>query len=380
MSTKLATVWDITPHTATKHKILRAYFTAWFSIVAQKYRSVVFVDGFCGPGEYNGGEPGSPIVVIKEIQKALASPRVHLRRDLSAGFYFIDDNKERIANLNKVLARVVISDSRIHLHPPLLGEFEQQISLILATITSRRPEIVPTLVFVDPFGPTGFSMQTIGTILGMPSAEIFLLLDLDGMDRLLTSGNAINMHHLTSACGVDEAQLEPIKKESTRARRLELFRRLYINSLRQKQIARKVLPFVIVDSNETVMHDLAFLTNDPLGFLKMKHAMWVADESGEFRFSEADLGGQLRLGLQDHEARLWEHLISRFQGQPINGSAVKQFVEQETLYLDKHKRRVLMQHESDRIPLEERVRVTNRKRVGTYPSGASIAFPRKAEI
>lgn len=185
MSAQLDTVWDISPHTATKHKILRAYFKAWFSIVGQKFRSIIFIDGFCGPGEYNGGEPGSPIVVIEETQKALASPRIQLRRDLSAEFYFIDDDKERIVNLNKILAKVSLPDSRIHLNAPLVGEFEQRISPILSTLTSRRPEVIPTLVFIDPFGPTGFSMQTIETILRMPSAEIFLLLDLDGMDRLL---------------------------------------------------------------------------------------------------------------------------------------------------------------------------------------------------
>lgn len=194
------------------------------------------------------------------------------------------------------------------------------------------------------------------------------------------SENVANMQHLVSACGVDGAQFEPIRRESTRARRLELFRHLYIHRLRQRQVARRVLPFVIVDGDETLMHDLVFLTNESLGFLKMKEAMWVADESGDFRFSEADLGGQLRLGLQDHDGRLWEHLISRFHGQTVSGKTVKDFVEQETLYLDKHKRRVLMQHESDRLPVEERVRVTNRKRTGTYPSGATITFPRKAEI
>jgi len=380
MSTRLDTVWDISPHTATKHKILRAYFKAWFSIVGQKFRSVAFIDGFCGPGEYKGGEPGSPIVVIEEAQKALAIPRIRFRGDLSAEFHFIDDDAERIANLNKVLAKISLPNDRIHLNAPLVGKFEQRIPPILAALATRRPEVIPTLVFIDPFGATGYSMQTIETILGMPSAEIFLLLDLDGMDRLLMSGNTANMQHLVSTCGVNEAQFEPIKRESTRSMRLGLLRRLFINQLRQTQVAKRVLPFVIVDGDETLKHDLVFLTNDSLGFLKMKEAMWTADESGEFRFSEADLDCQLQLLLQDHDGRLWEHLITRFQGHTVGGSTVKQFVEQETLYLDKHKRRVLILHESDRIPVEERVKVTHRKRAGTYPSGASITFPRKAEI
>src|SRR5438876_94766 len=56
-------LWVRKPHTAAKHSILRHYLEAWFPKLAWTSR-VFFVDGFAGPGEYAGGEPGSPIIAL----------------------------------------------------------------------------------------------------------------------------------------------------------------------------------------------------------------------------------------------------------------------------------------------------------------------------
>jgi three-Cys-motif partner protein len=65
MSKPLGTVWNLDPHTAKKHEILRRYFDAWLPIMASWNGRVVYIDGFAGPGQYSKGEDGSPIVVLK---------------------------------------------------------------------------------------------------------------------------------------------------------------------------------------------------------------------------------------------------------------------------------------------------------------------------
>ena len=65
MAKALPTVWDIEPHTARKHAILRRYFEAWFPIMARWNQRVLYIDGFSGPGEYSNGEDGSPLIVLK---------------------------------------------------------------------------------------------------------------------------------------------------------------------------------------------------------------------------------------------------------------------------------------------------------------------------
>lgn len=56
------TIWDLEPHTAAKHEILRRYVQAWAPILSQgNFPHLVFVDGFAGPGP------------IPKVRKALPS-------------------------------------------------------------------------------------------------------------------------------------------------------------------------------------------------------------------------------------------------------------------------------------------------------------------
>jgi three-Cys-motif partner protein len=57
-------VWPLEPHTKGKHEVLRHYLEAWFPILGFTQGRIVFIDGFAGPGEYAGGEKGSPLIAL----------------------------------------------------------------------------------------------------------------------------------------------------------------------------------------------------------------------------------------------------------------------------------------------------------------------------
>src|SRR5437870_2572751 len=97
MADTLPTIWNAEPHTIAKHGILRSYLEAWAAILAQscytKSQELLFVDGFAGPGEYTGGEPGSPIVALQAVAdhaRVLPKP---------VRIVAIESNKERWQNL-----------------------------------------------------------------------------------------------------------------------------------------------------------------------------------------------------------------------------------------------------------------------------------------
>jgi hypothetical protein len=53
--------WRADPHTLAKHRILKGYLGAWFpamTLGAYGHRRVLIIDGFAGPGDYEGGEEG----------------------------------------------------------------------------------------------------------------------------------------------------------------------------------------------------------------------------------------------------------------------------------------------------------------------------------
>ncbi len=74
MSDELPTVWPLEPHTEAKHAILKSYLQAWAPILARRAKKLGlenkplrFIDGFAGPGIYEKGEPGSPVLAVNAI-------------------------------------------------------------------------------------------------------------------------------------------------------------------------------------------------------------------------------------------------------------------------------------------------------------------------
>ena len=99
MSKVIETVWDIEPHTAKKHEILRRYFQAWLPILGRYNSRLLYVDAFAGPGEYSKGEDGSPLVILKAARNHVLKPSCELV------CLFIESKSDRHKHLVEVLER-----------------------------------------------------------------------------------------------------------------------------------------------------------------------------------------------------------------------------------------------------------------------------------
>ncbi|GAB4462345.1 MAG: hypothetical protein Kow0070_21270 [Anaerolineales bacterium] len=147
MTKPSATLWEIEPHTKAKHEILRRYLGAWFAILGAKLPRIVYIDGFCGPGRYVGGEDGSPIIALKEAMKqpVLASSKVT--------FLFIDERDDRIGYLENEIALLNIPEN-FHIDIRV-NEFDDTLTKILDALENRGAHLAPTFAFIDPFGFKG---------------------------------------------------------------------------------------------------------------------------------------------------------------------------------------------------------------------------------
>jgi hypothetical protein len=137
MSRPLGTVWDLEPHTAKKHEILRRYFDAWLPIMASWNGRVVYIDGFAGPGKYSKGEDGSPIVVLKAARDHSHPMKAELV------CIFVESDLERCKHLREVLNE---------LSPPLPsrikwatvhGNFDEHLTKTLNVIEAQKKEPCP---------------------------------------------------------------------------------------------------------------------------------------------------------------------------------------------------------------------------------------------
>lgn len=94
------TVWPATAHTLAKIEILKNYLNAWFRILGttKKDQSLLFIDGFAGPGHYSKNEEGSPLAAfgaavscLCTLQNDFISKNVHC--------VFIEKDKDRFNEL-----------------------------------------------------------------------------------------------------------------------------------------------------------------------------------------------------------------------------------------------------------------------------------------
>lgn len=378
MSKAMPTIWDITPHTQAKHLILKEYIRAWLSIVGQKFQRVLFVDGFCGPGVYSGGEPGSPIIVIDEAASVLQG--ANIKPDLSFEVHCIDHDLPRIKNLEEILKGKTITDDRLRVMLPKHGEFEDEVVAVLERrekAYAQRRIVIPAFFFADPFGVKGVPMELVSRIFKVPGSELLLLFDGDGFDRVLMAWDQVSKDLLVSIFQVELNELEQIKALPTQVGRIQALRKMYVASLKEKSRANLFLSFTMYDKSDRPVYDLIFLTDNELGFEKMKEAMWKADASGEFRFSDAD-ETQARFAFGNHVDRLWDDLTQRFGGQEVAGAVVTKFVLHETLFLSKHKTATLTKYEREDTPEHQRILVMGRKRnrKGSFPADVRIRFPK----
>jgi three-Cys-motif partner protein len=101
------TIWELEPHTAAKHEILRRYLQAWFPILSNgKFPHLVIVDGFAGPGRYSKGEDGSPIIAIK----AANDQRIPITAKVD--FHFIELDQARAARLYSEIDAISVPSNR----------------------------------------------------------------------------------------------------------------------------------------------------------------------------------------------------------------------------------------------------------------------------
>ena len=91
------TTWKLPAHSAAKHELLRRYLEVWYAKLAwagarRPGSQLNFIDAFAGPGIFEGGEPGSPIIALNALlnHRSFAS-----WADVRFHFYFVETDVER---------------------------------------------------------------------------------------------------------------------------------------------------------------------------------------------------------------------------------------------------------------------------------------------
>ncbi|MEO8035588.1 MAG: three-Cys-motif partner protein TcmP [Acidobacteriota bacterium] len=284
MSDELPTLWPADAHTLTKHRILKNYFDAWAPILSHakgiQSSELLFVDGFAGPGQYSTGEPGSPIIAINAIlDHSLSMPR-------PVRFRLIEHRQDRFDILRghvDTLRPRIEASNKVVVDPPTHGDCETEIRRLISERAATGTPLGPALLFLDQFGYANVPMGLIQAVMAHPQCEVLSYLNCKRMNAYLS--DETKWPTITAAYGDDSWRPAIDMLGAERQRHLI---ETYKARIRSAAKVEHVWSFAMFGKSNELIYWLIFSTKSLKGLEQMKKAMWKADDSGSFRFSDRE--------------------------------------------------------------------------------------------
>lgn len=357
------TLWSRGPHTEGKHRVLRHYLNGWLPILGSWNGRILFIDGFAGPGEYEDGEDGSPMIALKAF---IDHAHKHVIR-AEVIFLLIEENDARADHLRKHIDQIRPNLPKNALVEVLTDRFDASMTGVLDALEEQRERMAPSFVMVDPFGVSGTPMSVMERVLANARSELYISFMYESINRFLSTEEFAP--HLDDLFGSEEwREALDLAGEERKKFLYELYaRRLKVNG------AQHVVHFDLYRGNRLV-YGLFFATQHHKGCDLMKQSIWKVAPSGDFSFRGAK-DDQLVLGVDNPDfGPLMASLSEKFGGlewvciEEVTKYVASDDVEYHTGHL---KKLVLKPMEGDgRIVVDEKTR----KRRRTYPDGCRLRF------
>ncbi len=359
-----AITWEAEPHTIAKHRLLRSYLDAWLPIMSAN-RRVMYIDGFAGPGEYEGGEEGSPIIALR----AVLEHRQPFNAEIA--FLFIESEESRRIHLEQLIDRRFPTLPDNVSYDVVSGRFDETMSGVLNHLDEEKMRLAPTFAFIDPFGYSDTPMSVVARIMRNPKCEILVNFNYEELNRFLSLDSQRRNFDRQFGGSVWEACVALKDPDCRRV----CVHNAYRDQLLKYARVRYVRSFEMVNRNSRTDYFLFFGTNNYTGLKKMKQAMWRVDPNGSYQFSDAtnDPNQPTLFSLEPDFSFLESVLSAAFTSRAEVGvEEVERFVVEQTPFLDTHYKKQVL------VPLERAGRLavvrSPRKLQYKYPSGTVLRF------
>lgn len=296
-----------------KSEIVRKYFWAWAKVIiptAKKHdKKIAYIDLFAGPGTYQDGTESTPILILK---RAIQEPDI---REMLVAL-FNDSDPEHARLLKKAIESLPGIESMRYSPKVTCAEIDTDFSRIFKDVS-----LVPTLLFLDPWGYKGISIDLIGSVLTNWGCDCIMFFNYNRIQVSLSNPKVTE--HMDALFGKEHAEKlrKELKSVPMEEKELTIIEAI-IEALHEVG-APFVLPFRFRDAHRNcTSHHLILATKHPRGYQIMKDIM-ARESSSEvqgvpsFEYNPATIRQALLYEYTRPIEDLEEMLLSEFAGQTL---------------------------------------------------------------
>jgi three-Cys-motif partner protein len=357
-----------------KARIVEKYFWAWAKVIISKVKGsssvqkIAYVDLFAGAGRYKDGSKSTP---VKVLETAIAD--TDMRNMLVS--IFNDADVENVNSLQQAIDSIPGIENLKY--RPQISKYEVGEDIVK---TFQSMKLVPTLLFVDPWGYKGLSLQLVNSVVKDWGCDCIFFFNYNRINMGLN--NDAVKEHINALFGQVRAdQLrERLKTLTPQERELTVVE--YICEALKEMGGKYVLPFRFRhEMGNRTSHHLIFVSKHPKGYGIMKEIM--AKESSEqtqgvpsFEYNPATLQQPLLFELTRPLDQLESMLLDNFSGKTMTMVEIYDQHHQGKPYIKKNYKTALSN-------LESQGKITvhspedKKRRKGTFADDLKVTFPVK---
>jgi three-Cys-motif partner protein len=326
-----------------KTTIVTKYFWAWSKVVIPRAKKrsnrIAYIDLFAGPGCYRDGTKSTPLLLLEE---AIQNP------DMCEMLVtiFNDANEEYARSLEEAINS--LPGIGMLKYKPRVHHFE--VGAQIAQILQGR-HLVPTLLFVDPWGYKGLTLNLIGSVLKDWGSDCIFFFNYNRINMGLS--NDLVRAHMDALFGKTRADMIRAQLDALDSYERELMIVEELARALQEIGGNYVLPFCFKNSEgNRTSHHLIFVSKNIVAYEIMKEIMArecsrVEQGVPTFEYNPADRRFLMLFELSRPLDDLAKMLLSEFAGKTLSMQEVYREHHVGKRYIKRNYKDVLRQLESE---------------------------------
>lgn len=168
------------PAVVLKHAVLAAYATPFFSMIGKFHKGPMWlIDGYAGPGKYDADDNGKQVNGSPVVALALARKQAAYKPPRDVRCAFIEADKTLVAALRRNVKPFQDQGLHADVHH---GSVADELPKVWTHVADN-----PVLTFIDPFGVSAVSKDTMTKLLLAPgrksSSEVLVNINIEAISR-----------------------------------------------------------------------------------------------------------------------------------------------------------------------------------------------------